>query len=50
MSDVPIIFLTAFGSETHLVKGLQIGADDYIVKPLSKNELVARVEANLSSL
>ena len=47
MSDVPIIFLTAFGSEAHRVKGLQVGADDYIVKPFSKNELVARVEANL---
>ncbi len=47
MSDVSIIFLTAFGSEDHRVKGLQVGADDYIVKPFSKNELVARVEANL---
>jgi DNA-binding response OmpR family regulator len=47
MSDVPIIFLTAFGSEAHRVKGLQVGADDYIVKPFFKNELVARVEANL---
>lgn len=47
MSDVPIIFLIAFGSETHRVKGLHVGADDYIVKPFSKNELVARVEANL---
>jgi OmpR family response regulator RpaB len=47
ISDVPIIFLTVFGSEVHRVKGLQVGADDYIVKPFSKNELVARVEANL---
>ncbi|MDA0596938.1 MAG: response regulator transcription factor [Chloroflexi bacterium] len=47
MSDVPIIFLTAIGSETHRVKGLHVGADDYIVKPFSKNELLARVEANL---
>lgn len=47
MSDVPIIFLTAFGAETHRVRGLQVGADDYVVKPFSKNELVARVEANL---
>jgi DNA-binding response OmpR family regulator len=47
MSDVPIIFLTAYGSETHRVEGLHVGADDYIVKPFSKNELVARVEANL---
>ena len=47
MSDVPIIFLTAFGSEVHRIKGLQVGADDYIVKPFSKDELVARVEANL---
>ena len=47
MSDVPIIFLTASSSEFHRVKGLRVGADDYIVKPFSKNELVARVEANL---
>ena len=47
MSDVPIIFLTAFGSEAHRVKGLQVGADDYVVKPFSKDELVARVEASL---
>ena len=47
MSDVPIIFLTAFGSEAHRVEGLHVGADDYIVKPFSKDELVARVEANL---
>jgi DNA-binding response OmpR family regulator len=45
MSDIPVIFLSAMGSELDRVKGLQAGADDYIVKPFAKEELVARVEA-----
>lgn len=45
MSDIPVIFLSAMGAETDRVKGLQAGADDYIVKPFAKDELVARVEA-----
>ncbi len=46
-SDVPIIFLTARGEEIDRVVGLEIGADDYVVKPLSPRELVARVKVIL---
>lgn len=46
-SDVPIIMLTAKSSEDERVKGLGIGADDYVVKPFSPKELVARVKAHL---
>jgi DNA-binding response OmpR family regulator len=44
-SNVPIIMLTAKGDEEHKVKGLNLGADDYVVKPFSANELLARVQA-----
>ena len=44
-SGVPIILLTARGEETHRVAGLEIGADDYVVKPFSPPEVVARVRA-----
>ena len=47
MSDVPIIFFTALGSARNIVKGLEIGADDYIVKPVDDDELVARIRARL---
>ena len=47
MSDVPIIMLTALGSEENVVKGLNLGADDYIVKPVAVNELIARIRALL---
>lgn len=47
ISDVPIIMLTAKSSEDDRVKGLGIGADDYVVKPFSAKELVARVKAHL---
>lgn len=47
MSDVPIIMLTALGSEKDIVKGLNLGADDYIVKPVTAEELAARVNALL---
>ena len=46
-SEVPIIFLTARGEEIDRVIGLEIGADDYVVKPFSPRELVARVKAIL---
>jgi DNA-binding response OmpR family regulator len=46
-SNVPIIMLTAKGEEIHRVRGLNLGADDYIVKPFSANELLARVRAVL---
>ncbi len=46
-SDVPIIMLTAKGEETDKVVGLELGADDYVTKPFSPKELVARVRALL---
>lgn len=46
-SDVPIIMLTAKGEEEDRISGLEIGADDYLVKPFSPRELVARVRALL---
>lgn len=46
-SDVPIIMVTAKSSEEDRIKGLGIGADDYVVKPFSPRELVARVKAHL---
>ena len=45
--DVAIIFLTARDDEKDIVKGLDMGADDYIVKPFDSKELVARVKAVL---
>jgi DNA-binding response OmpR family regulator len=47
LSDVPVIMLTARGAELERVRGLQAGADDYMVKPFSPRELVARVRAVL---
>jgi DNA-binding response OmpR family regulator len=44
---VPVIMLTARGSETDLVVGLEVGADDYLAKPFSMRELTARVRALL---
>ena len=46
-SKVPIIMLTARGDETDRVVGLELGADDYVVKPFSARELVARIRAVL---
>jgi DNA-binding response OmpR family regulator len=46
-SDVPILMLTARGEEIDRVSGLTLGADDYVVKPFSPRELVARVKAIL---
>src|SRR5262249_49897128 len=46
-SSVPIIVLTARGAETDRVVGLELGADDYLVKPFSPRELLARVRAVL---
>lgn len=46
-SNIPIIFLTARADEWDRVYGLKIGADDYIVKPFSPNELTARIQAVL---
>ncbi|MBQ6918577.1 MAG: response regulator transcription factor [Prevotella sp.] len=46
-AHIPIIFITALEGEDNLVKGLNIGADDYIAKPLSMKEVKARVRAVL---
>jgi len=46
-ADTPVIMLTARGQEVDRVKGLKMGADDYLVKPFSLNELEARIEAVL---
>ncbi len=46
-SDVPIIFVSAKSSETDRIVGLELGADDYVAKPFSARELVARVRAVL---
>lgn len=47
MCDVPILMLTALSQEDDMVKGLDLGADDYLVKPFAPSELVARVKALL---
>jgi two-component system, OmpR family, KDP operon response regulator KdpE len=47
VSSVPILIVSARGAETDRIRGLQLGADDYITKPFSFRELVARVEAAL---
>ena len=46
-ADVPVIMLTARGQETDRIYGLELGADDYVTKPFSPAELVARVKAVL---
>jgi two-component system phosphate regulon response regulator PhoB len=47
MASVPVIMLTARGEESERIFGLDMGADDYVVKPFSPNELMARVRALL---
>ena len=47
VSDAPIIFLSAHDAEEDIVKAFQMGADDYVVKPFSPAELLARIEASL---
>jgi DNA-binding response OmpR family regulator len=46
-TDVPIIMLTALGETDHIVKGLYLGADDYITKPFEPRELLARIQSVL---
>ncbi len=46
-TDVPIIFLTAKSGETDEIKGLELGASDFIQKPISPKKLIARVKLNL---
>jgi len=47
MKAIPVIMLTARGTEDDKVRGLGVGADDYVVKPHSIKELIARIKANL---
>src|SRR5215471_18777394 len=47
LAGIPIIFVTAKGSEADRVLGLELGADDYVTKPFSPREVVARVKAVL---
>ena len=47
IKDIPIIMLTAKGEEEDKIKGLTAGADDYVTKPFSVPELMARIKANL---
>lgn len=47
ISDVPILFLTARNHEIDRILGLEIGADDYVTKPFSPREVVARIKATL---
>ena len=47
ISTIPIIMLTALGSQDDIVRGLRAGADDYLVKPFQRDELLARVSAVL---
>jgi len=46
-SDIPVIMLTAMGEETDRIIGLEMGADDYLVKPFNPRELLARIKAVL---
>lgn len=43
--EIPVIFATARGTEEDIVHGLKLGADDYLVKPVRRNELLARIDA-----
>jgi two-component system alkaline phosphatase synthesis response regulator PhoP len=45
LSDVPLVIVTARGEESDRIAGLEIGADDYVVKPVSMGELLARIRA-----
>ena len=47
ITDAPIIFTTALGAERDVARGLELGADDYIIKPFSYRELLTRVKAAL---
>ncbi|MDR1563378.1 MAG: response regulator transcription factor [Oscillospiraceae bacterium] len=46
--DIPILMVTAKGEDIDMIKGLSLGADDYITKPFSPNVLIAHVKANLA--
>ena len=47
LADLPVIFISAYGRDETIAKALEIGADDYLVKPFSSTELVARIRTSL---
>ena len=47
VSDCPVIMLTAFGATDDIIRGLELGADDYLIKPFGIRELIARVNTVL---
>ena len=47
LKDIPVVMLTAKGQEYDVVKGFELGSDDYIVKPFSPAELIARIKRRL---
>ncbi|MEM8857765.1 MAG: response regulator transcription factor, partial [Chloroflexota bacterium] len=47
MVNIPLIFITALNRPEDIVRGLNLGADDYLIKPFDMNVLLARIEANL---
>lgn len=47
ITNAPIIFTTALGTDKHLIRGLELGADDYIIKPFTRKELLNRIRATL---
>lgn len=47
LSDIPVIFISAYGRDETIAKALEFGADDYLVKPFSPTELVARIRTSL---
>ena len=49
LADIPVIFISGYGRDETIARALQKGAADYIVKPFSPTELVARIEAALRS-
>lgn len=48
ISNIPILFITAKSGEDDIIKGLSLGADDYIVKPFNPSEMAARLKAHLA--
>ena len=47
IQDIPVILVSARAGEKSRIEGLEAGADDYLIKPFSARELIARVKANL---
>ena len=47
LSDIPVVFISAYGRDETIAKALEFGADDYLVKPFSPTELVARIRTSL---